>query len=310
MTQNPCIICVAITGSLPKKSDNPAVPITIGEQIELAHEAFEAGATIVHAHVRNDEGGPDLRPRPLRPAARRPAPALSRPDRPALDRRPLRGGARARRHARPPARHGLARRRLQQLPDAGLREQPRPRRLAGLRDAGQQGQARDRGLRPQPHLPGGGDGRGRRAEGAALRPVRHGREERHAGRSPGVRLLRRDAEAPRPRRRMVRRRHRTPPDHPQRVVRRPRRPRPHRPRGQRPHRSRHPRAVERRPRPPRRRSLRPARAPGRHPRAGARHPRPRPGRGDRSGRRSATGRAAAPRRRYAEDRAARAGRRW
>ena len=52
----PCIICCAITGSLPKKSDNPAVPITIPEQIESAHEAFEAGATIVHAHVRNEEG--------------------------------------------------------------------------------------------------------------------------------------------------------------------------------------------------------------------------------------------------------------
>ena len=56
--KKPCIICVAITGSLPKKSDNPAVPITIAEQIESAHEAFEAGASIVHAHVRNDEGGP------------------------------------------------------------------------------------------------------------------------------------------------------------------------------------------------------------------------------------------------------------
>ena len=26
---NPCIICVAITGSLPTKDNNPAVPITI-----------------------------------------------------------------------------------------------------------------------------------------------------------------------------------------------------------------------------------------------------------------------------------------
>ncbi len=58
MTQKPCIICVAITGSLPKKSDNPAVPVTIAEQIESAHEAFEAGARIVHAHVRNDDGTP------------------------------------------------------------------------------------------------------------------------------------------------------------------------------------------------------------------------------------------------------------
>ncbi|MER5173292.1 3-keto-5-aminohexanoate cleavage protein [Thioclava kandeliae] len=55
MTQKPCIICVAITGSLPRKADNPAVPITVSEQIESTHEAFEAGATIVHAHVRNDD---------------------------------------------------------------------------------------------------------------------------------------------------------------------------------------------------------------------------------------------------------------
>ena len=45
----PCIICVAITGSLPTKDNNPAVPITITEQIESTHEAFEAGASIVHA---------------------------------------------------------------------------------------------------------------------------------------------------------------------------------------------------------------------------------------------------------------------
>lgn len=52
----PCIICVAITGSVPQKSDNPAVPITIAEQIESTHEAFEAGAAIAHCHVRNDDG--------------------------------------------------------------------------------------------------------------------------------------------------------------------------------------------------------------------------------------------------------------
>ena len=49
----PCIICVAITGSVPRKSDNPAVPISIGEQIESTQEAYEAGASICHAHVRN-----------------------------------------------------------------------------------------------------------------------------------------------------------------------------------------------------------------------------------------------------------------
>jgi 3-keto-5-aminohexanoate cleavage enzyme len=53
---DPCIICVAITGSLPTKDHNPAVPITIAEQIESTQEAFEAGATIAHCHVRDDQG--------------------------------------------------------------------------------------------------------------------------------------------------------------------------------------------------------------------------------------------------------------
>ena len=59
---NPCIICVAITGSLPTKENNPAVPITIAEQVESTHEAFEAGATIAHCHVRDDAGKPTSDP--------------------------------------------------------------------------------------------------------------------------------------------------------------------------------------------------------------------------------------------------------
>jgi 3-keto-5-aminohexanoate cleavage enzyme len=58
----PCIICVAITGSLPRKADNPAVPITVAEQVESTHAAFEAGASIVHAHVRNDDETPSSDP--------------------------------------------------------------------------------------------------------------------------------------------------------------------------------------------------------------------------------------------------------
>lgn len=58
----PCIICVAITGSLPRKVDNPAVPITISEQIESTQAAFEAGASIAHCHVRNDDGSPSSDP--------------------------------------------------------------------------------------------------------------------------------------------------------------------------------------------------------------------------------------------------------
>ncbi len=59
---NPCIICVAITGSVPRKEHNPAVPITIEEQIESTHEAFEAGASIAHCHVRMEDGTPTSDP--------------------------------------------------------------------------------------------------------------------------------------------------------------------------------------------------------------------------------------------------------
>ena len=50
----PVIIAVAITGAVPRKADNPAVPISVPEQIESTQAAFEAGATLVHAHVRED----------------------------------------------------------------------------------------------------------------------------------------------------------------------------------------------------------------------------------------------------------------
>ena len=49
----PCIISVAVTGSVPRKKDNPAVPITIPEQVESTQAAYEAGAALVHVHVRN-----------------------------------------------------------------------------------------------------------------------------------------------------------------------------------------------------------------------------------------------------------------
>lgn len=59
---NPAIICIAITGSVPTKENNPAVPITIAEQVESTQQAFEAGATIAHCHVRDDEGKPTSDP--------------------------------------------------------------------------------------------------------------------------------------------------------------------------------------------------------------------------------------------------------
>src|ERR687889_1753958 len=60
----PVVIAVAITGSVPRKKDTPALPVTPSEQIESTHETYEAGASLVHIHVRNpDESSssdPDL----------------------------------------------------------------------------------------------------------------------------------------------------------------------------------------------------------------------------------------------------------
>src|SRR4029079_2077837 len=55
IAMNPVVIAVAITGSVPRKKDNPAVPILPPEQVESTREAYEAGATLVHIHVRNDD---------------------------------------------------------------------------------------------------------------------------------------------------------------------------------------------------------------------------------------------------------------
>ncbi len=58
----PVIITVAITGALPRKKDNPAVPVTPPEQIESTHAAYDAGASIVHIHVRNPDESPSSDP--------------------------------------------------------------------------------------------------------------------------------------------------------------------------------------------------------------------------------------------------------
>lgn len=64
MPSEPCIITVAITGAIPRTKDNPALPVRPAEQIESTHEAFEAGASLVHIHVRNEDesssSDPDL----------------------------------------------------------------------------------------------------------------------------------------------------------------------------------------------------------------------------------------------------------
>ena len=61
-SEAPVVIAVAITGSVPRKTDNPAVPVTVSEQVESTHQAFEAGATLCHIHVRNDDESPSSDP--------------------------------------------------------------------------------------------------------------------------------------------------------------------------------------------------------------------------------------------------------
>lgn len=62
MNQQPVIITVAITGSVPRKKDCPGLPVTPKEQIEETHKAYEAGASLVHIHVRNPDETPSSDP--------------------------------------------------------------------------------------------------------------------------------------------------------------------------------------------------------------------------------------------------------
>ncbi|EJN06735.1 3-keto-5-aminohexanoate cleavage protein [Phyllobacterium sp. YR531] len=68
MTTTPCIITVAINGSVPRKKDTPAVPISVQEMIESTHEAFEAGASLVHMHARDENENSSSDPEVFRSA--------------------------------------------------------------------------------------------------------------------------------------------------------------------------------------------------------------------------------------------------
>ena len=62
MNLEPVIITVAITGAVPRKKDCPGLPVTPTEQIEETHKAYEAGASLVHIHVRNPDETPSSDP--------------------------------------------------------------------------------------------------------------------------------------------------------------------------------------------------------------------------------------------------------
>lgn len=52
------IITAAICGAEVTKADNPAVPYTVEEMVREAKSAYDAGAAVLHVHVREDDGTP------------------------------------------------------------------------------------------------------------------------------------------------------------------------------------------------------------------------------------------------------------
>jgi uncharacterized protein (DUF849 family) len=50
------IVTAALTGAWPGKKDNPAVPLTPKEIADDAYECRQAGASVVHLHMRDDAG--------------------------------------------------------------------------------------------------------------------------------------------------------------------------------------------------------------------------------------------------------------
>ena len=56
------VITCAITGAVTTKRQCAAIPYTAEEIGEEARRAWEAGATVVHVHGREDAGQPSYRP--------------------------------------------------------------------------------------------------------------------------------------------------------------------------------------------------------------------------------------------------------
>lgn len=52
------IITCAITGAETTKTQHHALPVTPAEQADAAYACWKAGASIIHLHVRDDEGNP------------------------------------------------------------------------------------------------------------------------------------------------------------------------------------------------------------------------------------------------------------
>ncbi|MBL0701313.1 MAG: 3-keto-5-aminohexanoate cleavage protein [Desulfosarcina sp.] len=61
MTNNPFIITCPVTGAELSKDDTPHLPVTPAEIAQSAEEAVFAGASIIHLHVRDEQGNPTQR---------------------------------------------------------------------------------------------------------------------------------------------------------------------------------------------------------------------------------------------------------
>jgi 3-keto-5-aminohexanoate cleavage enzyme len=57
-----CVVTCALTGVLANRSQCPHLPYTPVEIAEEARRAYDAGASVVHIHARNEEGGPTFSP--------------------------------------------------------------------------------------------------------------------------------------------------------------------------------------------------------------------------------------------------------
>jgi len=56
--QDPLMITCAITGAETTRDRQPNLPVTPEQQAQAAYDAVQAGASIIHLHVRDDQGKP------------------------------------------------------------------------------------------------------------------------------------------------------------------------------------------------------------------------------------------------------------
>ncbi len=61
-SEDKVVITCALTGVLANRRQCPAIPYTPEEIADEAKRAYDAGATVVHLHARNDDGSPTFEP--------------------------------------------------------------------------------------------------------------------------------------------------------------------------------------------------------------------------------------------------------